>query len=337
MKITKNIFPVIALLCGILLGMVNLVFAQPDKIPFEKYGVTEGLPEEFAIELLQDDKGFMWCATQNGLVKYDGYDFKIYKATDDPKDTNQLQLRNLFGGLLKAKDGKIWIGGSKKNDRKGGISCFDPETERFKNYAPKVGNTSVRSFFQLLLEDEEGNIWFRMSTNSMAERTICRLNPQTGTISEFPVPESRAHIWREGNIAEAAHQVWLLDTLSQLQKWNPENNAFDVALPKVITDSIAGRADTLRSLFNGKGDRLLLTGDHALHIFDAKTEKVVQQYLSAPGKSNSISENKTLSAIEDSIGQYWVFHEGAVISLINPAKNTVSVLTYGKGPLSFDR
>jgi len=337
MKITKNIFPVIALLCGILLGMVNLVFAQPNKIPFEKYGVTEGLPEEFAIELLQDDKGFMWCATQNGLVKYDGYDFKIYKATDDPKDTNQLQLRNLFGGLLKAKDGKIWIGGSKKNDRKGGISCFDPETERFKNYTPKVGNTSMRSFFQLLLEDEEGNIWFRMSTNSRDETTICRLHPQTGAISEYTVPESRARRWREGNIAEAAHQVWLLDTLSQLQKWNPENDAFDVALPSGTTFSSAGQADTLRSLVEGANDRLLLNGDHGLYIFDAKTEKLVQRYLTDSRMSNSLPGNKIVSAIEDSTGQFWVFHEGTTISMINPDQNTITILTYGSGPLSFDQ
>ncbi|MCZ4410063.1 ATP-binding protein [Cryomorphaceae bacterium 1068] len=337
MKTGKKISSAIALLYGILLGIVNPVFAQPDKIPFEKYGVTEGLPEEFAIELLQDDKGFMWCATQNGLVKYDGYNFKVYKATDDPKDTTQLQLRNLFGGMLKAKDGKIWMGGSMKNDRERGISCFDPETERFKNYTPKVGNTSVQSFLELLLEDEERNIWFRVTTNSREETTICRLNPQTGAISKYTVPESRAHRWRHGNIAEAAHQVWLLDTLGQLQKWNPDYDAFDVALSTGTISSSAGQADTLRSLFNGKDDRLLLTGDHGLYIFDAKTEKVVRQYVSTPDESNGLSDKKTVSAIEDSTGQFWVFHEGATISMINPDQNTITVLTYGSGPLLFDQ
>ena len=86
----------------------GIAFAQQKKIPFEKYGVAEGLPEEFVISPIQDDKGFIWFGTQNGLVKYDGYTFKVFKAASDETDSTSLQMRSLWGGLLKAKDGKIW-------------------------------------------------------------------------------------------------------------------------------------------------------------------------------------------------------------------------------------
>ena len=46
----------------------GITLAQHKKIPFEKYGVAEGLPEEVAINPIQDDKGFIWFGTQNGLV-----------------------------------------------------------------------------------------------------------------------------------------------------------------------------------------------------------------------------------------------------------------------------
>ncbi len=74
---------------------VSISFAQPQKIPFEKYGVPEGLPEETVYSQIQDDKGFIWFGTQNGLVKYDGYRFKVYKLTSD---TTGLQVKYVDQG-----------------------------------------------------------------------------------------------------------------------------------------------------------------------------------------------------------------------------------------------
>ena len=54
-------------------------FAQQEKIAFEKYGVEEGLPEEVAFFFIQDDQGFIWIATQNGLTKFDGYEMKVIR------------------------------------------------------------------------------------------------------------------------------------------------------------------------------------------------------------------------------------------------------------------
>jgi ligand-binding sensor domain-containing protein len=86
-------------------------FAQPKKIAFEKYNVAEGLPEEYVISLIQDDKGFIWAATQNGLVKYDGYQFKVYKFSSDSSQYNKTANQKFEWRSLKTKDGKIWMGG----------------------------------------------------------------------------------------------------------------------------------------------------------------------------------------------------------------------------------
>ena len=75
----------------------SICFAQQKGIPFEKYNVAEGLTEEFVRGLLQDDKGFIWFGTQNGLVKYDGYQFKEYSVASDKTDTTGLQIRNIRG------------------------------------------------------------------------------------------------------------------------------------------------------------------------------------------------------------------------------------------------
>ena len=115
----------------------SICFAQQNKIPFEGYNVAEGLPEEYVYSPIQDDKGYIWFGTQNGLVKYDGYRFQVFRASGDKSDTASLQVTHIGGGLLKSKDGKIWIDGISTDAV---ICSFDPLTEKFKTFYPGAGN-----------------------------------------------------------------------------------------------------------------------------------------------------------------------------------------------------
>ena len=69
--IHKNqIFNSALILNGVFLFVTSGLMAQKEKIAFEKYGVEEGLTEGFVDSMVQDDQGFIWAATQNGLVKF---------------------------------------------------------------------------------------------------------------------------------------------------------------------------------------------------------------------------------------------------------------------------
>ena len=69
-----------------ILSTVLVAQSPPDKIAFEKFGVAEGLPEEFARDVIQDEQGFIWITTQNGIVKYDGYTFKVFRGESSEQD-----------------------------------------------------------------------------------------------------------------------------------------------------------------------------------------------------------------------------------------------------------
>ena len=336
MKKNKKVFTCTAFLCCLVLGICSSTLAQPKKIPFEKYSVAEGLPEETVTGLIQDDKGFIWCSTQNGLVKYDGYKFKVYKAVADKKDTNSLQLQNLIGGLIKARDGKIWVSSFGAD---GGIASFDPVTEKFRNFYPGVGDTKdyKGTFSFLLMEDREGSIWFRNSSFSTGKIILFRLNPFSGVIKKYPVHENNLVHDRAGAIAESSNDVWLLDEKFNLDKWNRKNDSFEIVIPTGTTMSNPSQMDTIRQIRKGQDDRLLLTGAHGLFIFDSKNQKLMQRYTTGTGTANELSDKQIIYAIEDMNGQYWVFHQGGVISLINPVQNNITVLTYGSGPLLYDK
>ena len=309
----------------------NLGFGQPDKIAFEKYGVPEGLPEEYVSHLVQDDKGFIWFTTQNGLVKYDGYTFKVYKVVTDTKDSTGLGLRNCSGGLMKTEDGKLWI--ASVLDR-AGIASFDPVTEKFRNYFPhKKGQNNQKWRTSILIfEDKERNIWFRSYT-AFGDRMLCSLHPKTGIIKQYPVEEngytSRAISTTFNKIAESANSIWLLDIKNNLTRKTSQKDRFDVVLS--ASTFFSQTSDTMRLLIRRRDQSLLITGNHGIYIFDPNKKQLVRRYVHQPGAANGLADS-TSNAVEDQNGHIWVIHKGGVISWI---ADSIRTFTYGQGSLTF--
>jgi signal transduction histidine kinase/streptogramin lyase len=314
--------------------VASLGFAQQEKIAFEKYGVPEGLPEEYVSHLVQDDKGFVWFTTQNGLVKYDGYTFKVYKIATDPKDTTDFGLKSCVGGLLKAKDGKLWIAGWSD---KGRISCFDPVTEKFRNYLPdKEGTNKLKSAVcYLVFEDKQENIWYRSYT-AFGDRALFRLNPKTGIIQQYSIKEngytSRAIGTTFSKIAESTTGIWLLDEKNNLNQRTLQKDRFDVIIS--AGTFFSRTKDTMRLLIKRRDHSLLLTGDHGVYIFDPNKKQLLKRYVHQAGVAKGLADS-TLNAIEDEKGHIWVIHKGGVISLIDPIVNHISTFTYGRDSFTF--
>jgi len=77
-------------------------------------------------QIVQDDRGFMWFATQYGLDRYDGYSFKSF--VHNPRNPDSL-AGVYISTLFKDRSGRLWIGGSGGGDR------LDPVTEHFMHFA----------------------------------------------------------------------------------------------------------------------------------------------------------------------------------------------------------
>jgi signal transduction histidine kinase/ligand-binding sensor domain-containing protein len=326
---------------AILLALTaSICFAQQNKIPFEGYNVTEGLPEEFVRGLVQDDKGFIWFGTQNGLVKYDGYQFKVYRKASDKTDSTALQLKNLGGGLFKGRDGKIWIGESSGFGR---VASFDPLTEKFMNYYYSVNNdeASDRVTSVLLFEDEKGNIWFkngRVTTGFSGKFTTIRLNPSTGEMKQYPLADIyAANRYRKGGTLESSGTIWLLDDKNNLNKLNPENDEFEIIIPagKAMSASSATTV-TFNNLGKGSDNRLILSATHGVYIFNSKLQKIVKSYEHSARNLEGLPDS-VIYAFEDSKGQFWVSHSGGKLSIIDPNTDNIQSFSYGSAPLPYQK
>ena len=78
---------------------------------FRHLALEDGLPNSTILTQLQDDKGFMWFGTQKGLVRFDGYDFKLYQPDRD--DPFSISL-NYINALHQDSAGYLWVGIKRK-------------------------------------------------------------------------------------------------------------------------------------------------------------------------------------------------------------------------------
>lgn len=107
--------------------------------------------------MLQDRYGFMWFATLDGLNRYDGYQFVVYRH--DPKDKTSI-THSYVQTLFEDSKGRLWIG-----TVSGGLDLFDRETETFLHIKPQQGNANSLSpgSVKSIVEDARGNIWVHVS------------------------------------------------------------------------------------------------------------------------------------------------------------------------------
>ena len=103
--------------------------------------------------ILQDSKGFMWFGTEDGLNKYDGYTFTVYKH--DPEDPNSIS-DNWIQAIYEDRSGDLWIG-----TLDGGLARFDREKEAFSHYQhdPQDPRSLSDNEVTSIHQDSSGALW----------------------------------------------------------------------------------------------------------------------------------------------------------------------------------
>jgi signal transduction histidine kinase/ligand-binding sensor domain-containing protein len=312
------------------------IIAQEKKIAFEKYGVAEGLPEEYVSSIVQDDQGFMWFSTQNGLVKFDGYDMKVYKAGKDYNDNPDLQARNL-NSILKTSDGKLWFG-SVLGD--GSYTSFNPVTEKFRTYKVASQNNTF-NVSEVMFEDKASNIWIVNSTNKVDSMEVTKLNTKTNVATSYPHqmrPRKINAIFSNAQMLcfEANNSIWLNDDAGNLMVYNSQQDKFNTIVSAGSEIPGTEVSDTIKSIFKGNKEHFLLVGKNSLTIWDPINKSSINSYSNDSAKDNTFSGNKiAFWAFEDAMGHYWTGYENAELIKINPEHKKNATYTYGQGALQF--
>ncbi len=170
---------------GILLTIVLVlilsfpVLSQNKDIKFKHLSSDDGLSQNFVSSILQDQKGFMWFGTKDGLNRYDGYSFVVYQ--NDPFDTTTISA-NYITALYEDSRGYIWVG-----TLNGGLNCFDRKTEIF--YRIHYSSVGLDNFntneIKSITEDKTGNIWLAIKNDGLFRITPNQKDFSTPVYKQF--------------------------------------------------------------------------------------------------------------------------------------------------------
>lgn len=120
---------------------------------FDHLTTENGLSQSDVNCIYQDKEGFMWFGTHDGLNRYDGYDFTIFK----PDPTNEASISsNLIWKIVEDESGNLWIGTTG-----GGINYFDKTTEKFTRFQHNESdsNSLISNHITQLYRDSNNRLW----------------------------------------------------------------------------------------------------------------------------------------------------------------------------------
>ena len=171
-----NIIPWV--LCGILQMLNGTALAQNKVVNFSSLTIDNGLSQSDVKCVLKDHIGFMWFATDDGLNKYDGYTFTIYRHITG--DSNSLPSNGITAAF-EDKTGNLWIGTN------GGLSLYNRDKDNFTTFSAskKNDNTLSNNDVNTIFQDKDNNIWIGTYSG------LDLLNIKTKTITRFFYTQNR--------------------------------------------------------------------------------------------------------------------------------------------------
>ena len=136
------------------------VYAETPYLYFNRITSQNGLSHNKVNCILQDKRGFIWLGTDDGLNRYDGQYFTVFRH--EPGNASTLS-GNIITGLLEDKEGILWI-----TTADGGLSKYDyhlPEKQQFKQYKHIESDSATIpvNILNSVLEDNYGYLWLGTS------------------------------------------------------------------------------------------------------------------------------------------------------------------------------
>jgi ligand-binding sensor domain-containing protein/serine phosphatase RsbU (regulator of sigma subunit) len=256
------------------------------------YRQEQGLSQISVNCIIRDSYGFLWIGTQDGLNKFDGYDFKVYRH--QPSDPYSLSNSNI-NSVIEDEKGNIWAG------TQNGLNLFDRESGNFKAYQHEPGNAgsissnTVHNVFQ----DSEGIIWVK------TEEGIDRFDPETGIFRHFKhysdvfnyVSGPGYHSIYEDN----AGSLWIgsKDGLFLFDRLTEKFTRYSHTSNKQGAIS----SNRIGTIFETAKGNLLVGADNGLNFFDRESGEFRAYFIDKPEDTR---RNLINFVYEDSHEKIWV-------------------------------
>lgn len=248
-------------------------------------------------DLLEDEDGVLWIATENGLNRFNAIEGTFTRFQHQAGERYSL-ANNAVLKIMQDAQGNYWVG-----TRGGGMDRFDPVTQRFIHYRHDPGSPlslssdMVREIFQ----DAGGVIW--VGTNLGLDR----LDRRTLTFTHFRADESRADSLVDNEVRsimqDADGYLWV-GTAKGLDRFDPRSRSFK-HYRHAIDDASSLSDDSVWSVFMDASANIWVPTNDGLNLYRPQTDDFFR-YEFELGSPDSLTNPSVYTIYQDRSGAYWL-------------------------------
>ena len=323
----------------------------PLSLRFSKIDSDDGLTQSTTYAIVQDEPGFMWFGTEDGLIRYDGYEFEKFNIQSHNPEA---QADQWITSLISAGNGDLWIG-----TRQGGLSYYHAETGLFDVFIHNDHDSTslVSNHVTVLFKDRVDRLWVGTTSGldmlnnqagifdhysiGLSEETdsesivisgICddkegniwigtgsdglfKLNPKTADVVHFSFDRSDASSLISNNIrgiSPADEGSFWIATTSGLNYFTPSKGSF-IRYQHSAVDPHTLADNRIRYMTLDPYGNLWLGTMAGLDYFDTKT-RVFTHFAHDSQDPKSLSNNNILAIYESSDGVLWISTFGGYLN-----------------------
>ncbi len=296
---------------AILFTIPAKTYAQKENLKFDHLDINKGLSQNNVLCVLEDSRGFMWFGTRDGLNRYDGYKFTIYR--NDAQNPYSLS-NNFIKNIIEDSKGNIWVATDG-----GGLNRYDREKDRFTHLRHDANNVNSISsdMISCLAKDHDGNLWIGIS-----DAELDMFNTATNQFQHYTARKNDGNSLGENFIRsifeDHEHNLWVGIYGAGLNLFNRKDKSFTHFQPDgPESDPVSD--NKVYVIFEDSKNRLWVgTDGGGLKLFNTQTGKFLS-FMHNDHDHNSIPVNTVYSLGEDEKGNLWVGTENGGLSVFNPA------------------
>lgn len=309
----------------------------------QRLSLQDGLSQSVVKDVIQDSDGYIWLATEDGLNRFDSYEFKIFQH--DHKNNKSLH-ENWVISLIEEPGYGMWVG------TVAGLSFYDPEDESFTDYSAL--NSDLRTNIPSFALDDRGVIWIATDNGLFyVDRKIDKILPFISSAGKTvddeitSLTESLNDIYAATsnciyainkntnslinicdkkvleflndaviNVLKIHEETLWIGTSNGLYKYNIKSNKLvgfknEEGNKNSITDNI------INDLIIDKDLSLWIATPRGLNLYN-KNKEVFERYSQQIFTEEGLSSNDVISLYTDNEGLIWLGTYGGGVNILNP-------------------
>ncbi|NDW08213.1 two-component regulator propeller domain-containing protein [Dysgonomonas sp. 520] len=317
-------------------AIILFIFAELWSVtPYKTYTVADGLSNSSIKAICQDSLGYVWCGTKNGLIRFDGYEFRTYNYNVEKED---VVYSNDITCLTKDSSGLIWIGTFNW------IIQFDPYTEKFVELDLKYSNGELpKGVVTNIWIDKKNKVWISSKTglyvieekevkaieslkgayiNSMAfyDAENLLLEVMNKGVALFNTKTNKLQYLDESKVAgrpmiykifrDSKGKVWMGADSNNIFTYEPSDQSL-VPIKIQMPEDVKFDNDQIHDILEYNDSILILGTDNGLLGIDPQTH-TYRRNISSMLQTNLLLHNRIMSLYKDNQGALWVgtFNKG---------------------------